>query len=65
MRHMSFSGMNLGYDSNDIFEKKKKNICNIFKSDFDYNIIKPLINNNNGDIKISGILTGNLKDLSF
>jgi hypothetical protein len=62
---MSFAGMNLGYDSNYIFENKKKNICNLFKSDFDYNIIKPLINNNNGDIKISGILTGNLKDQSF
>ena len=65
MRHMSFSGINFGYNSDDVFKNKTENMCKLFKSDFDYNIITKSINNNKGDINISGLLTDYLKNLSF
>lgn len=64
-RHMSFAGMNFGYDSSKIYDYKNNNRCNLIENEFDKTFNKPSINNNKGDITISGVLSGHLKDLSY
>ncbi len=63
-RHMSFSGINFGYDANEIFDYRKKTICNNIIENYD-NLILSETNNTEGTITIEGKISNKLRILSY